>query len=60
MTPVKVTVTITVTVDPEAWDEQYGTGTTAALVKADVKRYVANSVANLEAIDATSARVVSR
>jgi hypothetical protein len=39
---VKVRVTFTVDVDPEAWSLNYGTGTDPADVREDVRRYVEN------------------
>ena len=33
----KVRVTVTLDIDPEAWDMNYGTGTTPAAVRADVQ-----------------------
>ena len=36
----KVRVTLSLNVDPEAWDLAYGTGTDAAAVREDVKSYV--------------------
>lgn len=38
----KVRVTMTVDIDPEAWDLNYGTGTDAAAVREDVRTYIEN------------------
>ena len=46
----KVTVTLVVDVDPQDWDADYGTGTSAADVRADVKRHVLNAA--LQGIEA--------
>lgn len=35
----KVSVTLSVEVDRDAWDEEHGTGTAAATVREDVLRY---------------------
>jgi hypothetical protein len=40
---VKVIVTLEVEVDPETWDRNYGTGTSPADVRADVKAHIASS-----------------
>lgn len=40
----KVRITLTVDIDPEAWDMNYGTGTDPAAVRADVKTYVEGTV----------------
>ena len=40
----KVRVTITVDVDPERWNANYGTGTDPKDVREDVKRYVEGTV----------------
>lgn len=40
----RVTVTLVLDVDPEAWDLAYGTGTDQAAVRADVKDYAADQV----------------
>lgn len=40
----KVTVTLVIDVDTDAWVETYGTETTAAAIRADVKRHVLNTV----------------
>lgn len=58
--PVKVRVTLTVTVDPHLWNDEYGTGADPSEVAADVKRYVTNSVHALTGIEATAAQVVAR
>lgn len=38
----KVKVSFTVDVDPDAWDLNFGTGTDAATVRDDARRYVEN------------------
>lgn len=40
----KVTVTLTIDVDPEAWDLTYGSGPTPAEVRTDVKSYALNQL----------------
>lgn len=35
----KVKITLTVAVDPDEWDETYGTGNDAASVRDDVRRW---------------------
>lgn len=40
----KVIVTLEVEVNPETWDREYGTGTAAADVRADVKAHFAESM----------------
>jgi hypothetical protein len=42
----KVRVEVTLEVDPEVWDLNYGTGTEARFVREDVKSYVQNMVAD--------------
>lgn len=37
---VKVRVTMTVDIDPEAWDQNYDTGTDLAKIREDVRQYV--------------------
>jgi hypothetical protein len=39
---VRVTVTVSLTVDAEAWNLEYGEGATAAEVRDSVKRYIGN------------------
>jgi hypothetical protein len=38
----KVSMTVTFTIDPEAWDQAYGTGTDAAAIREDVRDYFTN------------------
>ena len=40
----KVRVCVTVDIDPEAWDMNYGTGTDPATVREDVKTYLEYTV----------------
>lgn len=40
----KVTVTLSLDVDPAAWDLAYGTGTAAKDVREDVRAYILNAV----------------
>ena len=42
--PIRVTVTVTVDVDPEAWNAEYGEGATAAEVRKSVKSYIGNDL----------------
>lgn len=42
----KVQISLTVAVDPDEWDETYGTGRDAASVRDDVKRWAANAVSH--------------
>lgn len=41
----KLTLTLTVEVEPRGWAAEYGTGTTPALVADDVERYITAAVA---------------
>jgi hypothetical protein len=56
----KIQVTLTIDVDPQKWDHEYGGGTDPAYVKADVTKYVINSVQNLTGITETDAEVWAR
>ena len=40
----KIIVKLAVEIDPENWDQDHGTGTSAAAVRADVRSYVENLV----------------
>jgi hypothetical protein len=40
----KVRVSFTVDIDPEAWDANYGTGREAKAIRADVQTYIENGV----------------
>lgn len=42
----KVKIELMVGVDPEAWDEAYGTGPSEADVADDVRRWAANAVSH--------------
>lgn len=39
---IKVNVTLSLTIDPEAWNLAYGCGETAALIREDVRSYFLN------------------
>jgi hypothetical protein len=41
---IEVTVTLKIKVDVEAWDCEYGTGTSAKAVRDDVKSYFGNAL----------------
>lgn len=49
MSPMKVRIEFTLGIDIRAWAAEYGTGTTASVVRADVHTYIRNLVA--EALD---------
>lgn len=51
----KIKISLTIEVDPKEWG--YGTGDSAAEVRADVRRYVLNSVQNLAGIAESDATV---
>lgn len=40
----KINVVFTIEVDPATWNTSYGSGTSAAEVRADVREYVFNQV----------------
>ena len=40
----KVKITLTVNINPDAWDLNYGTGTTAKAIREDVRVYVETTV----------------
>lgn len=42
--PLHVSVTITLDVDPDAWNTHYGEGDTAAEVRQSVKAYIGNDL----------------
>jgi hypothetical protein len=42
----RVTIHLTVAVDPDEWNETYGTGNEPAQVRDDVKRWAANTLAH--------------
>lgn len=55
----RVKIELTVVVDPKDWDLTYGTGTDAASVREDVKRWAATALSNhpedlLEVVRTTS------
>jgi hypothetical protein len=43
----KVRVSFTIDIDPEAWDTNFGTGREAKAVRADVQTYVENGARDL-------------
>ncbi|MFE9381767.1 hypothetical protein ACFYMO_00800 [Streptomyces sp. NPDC007025] len=47
----KVRITLTLDIDPEAWSLAYGTTTEAAAVREDVRSYVLNSVQGAPAVE---------
>jgi hypothetical protein len=54
--PVSVRVSVTITVDREAWADEYQLDdATAATVREDVRRYITESVAQLPGIVDTAA-----
>lgn len=42
----KVKIELTVAVDPDEWDETYGTGNAPAQVRDDVRRWAANTLSH--------------
>ena len=49
--PIKVTVSATITVDPDAWALAYGTSTDRTAVTDDVRSYVLNELQGLAPVD---------
>lgn len=54
---IPIQVSMTVTVDPAAWDDIYGTGTKPATVRADVRGYLLNAVRSQPGIEESGATV---
>lgn len=48
----KISITLSLDVDPEVWDENYRTGTAPQAIREDVRSYVLNWVQNAQAADA--------
>ena len=40
----RVKITLTVNIDPDAWDLNYGTGTSAKAIREDVQTYIETTV----------------
>jgi hypothetical protein len=53
----KMNVTLTIEVDPKAWDQSYGSGSSVSEVRADVREYVHNQVQQSAGILETEAIV---
>lgn len=56
----KVTLSVTIEVDPEAWDLAYGTGTSAKEIRDDVRSYYINVIQSGGAGDGAVRGVVSK
>lgn len=56
----KISVNLTVTVDPQRWDAVYGAGDRPEEVRNDVRRYVLYSVQGLAGIEESRATVEIR
>jgi hypothetical protein len=54
----KVSVTLSLDVDPAAWDLAYGTGTEAKAVREDVRQYVLNQLQGIAPVDEGGVRSV--
>lgn len=60
MSNTRITVTLEITVDPEAWYDVYGQGRTLAEVRRDVREYVLNDIQQSAGMQETEATVVLR
>lgn len=56
----KISIQLTIDVDPKAWDATYGNGASPAEVREDVRGYVYNSVCGLAGIDESGATVTMK